>query len=47
VARAEAVEAAAATEIAADCGNTSIDAAVEAIVIADQAVALLTGLIRR
>ncbi|MBW2453594.1 MAG: four helix bundle protein, partial [Deltaproteobacteria bacterium] len=47
VARAEAVEAAAATEIAADCGNTSIDAAVEVIVIADRAVAMLTGLIRR
>ncbi len=47
IARAEAVEAAATTEIAADCGNTSIDAAVEVLVIADRAVALLTGLIRR
>jgi len=47
IARAEAVEAAAATETAADCGHTSIDAAVPVIVVADRAVALLTGLIRR
>ena len=47
IARAEAVEAAATTELAADCGNTSIDAAVAAIIAADRAVALLTGLIRR
>jgi len=47
VARAEAVEAAAATEIAADCGSAPIDAAVEVLRAADRAVALLTGLIRR
>jgi len=47
IARAEAVEAAATTELAADCGHMSIDAAVEVIVAADRAVALLTGLIRR
>ena len=45
IARAEAVEAAATTELAADCGHTSIDAAVAVIVVADPAVALLTGLI--
>ncbi|RLB50099.1 MAG: hypothetical protein DRI90_24005, partial [Deltaproteobacteria bacterium] len=36
IARAEAVEAAATTELAADCGNTSIDAAVAAIIAADR-----------
>ena len=47
IARAEAVEAAASAEIAADCGTASIPAAVEVLRAADQAVALLTGLIRR
>ena len=47
IARAEALEAAASTEIAADCGTTSIPAAAEVLRAADQAVALLTGLIRR
>lgn len=46
IARAEAVEAAAAVEIAALCGDTSSAAAGEVARLADRAVALLTGLCR-
>jgi four helix bundle protein len=46
IARGEAVEAAAAVEIAAACGSAS-DADVERVaVLADKLVAMLTGLIR-
>jgi four helix bundle protein len=46
IARAEAVEAAAAVEIAALCGDAPAAAAQEVAQIADRLVALLTGLVR-
>jgi four helix bundle protein len=46
IARAEAVEAAAAVEIAALCGDAPASAAQEVARIADRLVALLTGLVR-
>jgi four helix bundle protein len=46
IARAEAVEATAAVEIAALCGDAPADAAQEVARIADRLVALLTGLVR-
>jgi four helix bundle protein len=46
IARGECVEAAAAVEIAALCGDTDTAAAERCVAIADRAVALLTGLIR-
>jgi four helix bundle protein len=46
VARAETVEAAAAIEIAAACGDATDDAALRVARIADRLVALLTGLCR-
>jgi hypothetical protein len=46
IARAETVEAAAAVEIAALCGDTSAARAGEVARIADRLVAMLTGLVR-
>ncbi|HET9553811.1 MAG TPA: four helix bundle protein [Anaeromyxobacteraceae bacterium] len=46
IARAEACEAAAAVEIAATCGDASLERAAEVNRITDRLVALLTGLIR-
>ena len=46
IARAETVEAAAAVEIAALCGDTSAARAEEVARIADRLVAMLTGLVR-
>jgi four helix bundle protein len=46
IARAEAVEAAAAVEIAALCGDAAAEPAREVARIADRLVALLTGLVR-
>ena len=46
IARGEAVEAVAAVEIAALCGDTTPEAAARCVVIANRLVALLTGLIR-
>ena len=46
IARAECVEAAAAVEIAALCGEASAAAAAEVARLADRLVALLTGLVR-
>jgi four helix bundle protein len=46
IARAETVEAAAAVEIAALCGDTSAAHAEEVVRIADRLVAMLTGLVR-
>ena len=46
IARAETVEAAAAVEIAALCGDTSAAHAEEVARIADRLVAMLTGLVR-
>ena len=45
-ARAECVEAAAAVEIAALCGEAAIGSAVEVARLANRLVALLTGLVR-
>jgi four helix bundle protein len=46
IARGEAVEAAAAVEIASLCGDASMESALVVARIADRLVALLTGLIR-
>jgi len=46
IARGEAVEAVAAVEIAALCGDADPDAAARCVTIANRLVALLTGLIR-
>ncbi len=46
IARGEAVEAAAAVEIAALCGQARAEAALEVARLADRLVALLTGLVR-
>jgi four helix bundle protein len=46
IARAETVEAAAAVEIAALCGDVAAGAAAEVARVADRLVALLTGLVR-
>ncbi len=46
IARGEAVEAAAAVEIAALCGGARAEAALEVARLADRLVALLTGLVR-
>jgi four helix bundle protein len=47
IARAECVEAAAAVEIAAECGDAAAGPAREVAVLADRLVAMLTGLCRR